>query len=656
LFFVLVILIVSLGIATIVNSQGNSVYSGTVRVGEAGYFEVASKARVDIDRYVGVSGQDLLVDATSKFPVVGGETAFTFAVQVDDLNVISFADGTQGFLNKTVFNLTTVEKQTFNGTYEIVERVNVSSVLVEGMVWSEVNYRIFEWDGKTWAGVDVSLKGQETMPFKFVLRTKRFGERVKYSYLFNTSSFYLEFDPTLGDGLVHYWDFEGNFEDIFGNKDFAIINTSIQFLSGAGGASALQGQYINFTRTANSLRVNDDVIDEFTDWSIGFWLQADDALSKQIFANWQTADDDGFFLTVNPPPAVNDFWTDIGVYDTIDELKQTLLNWTLLVVTKNSSNMKLYVNNTLVSTRTFGTIGVNLNFSILCGGFQDDLCTTSGADRAWNGRLDEAAMWNRTLDQDDIDFLYNNGTGNFCTGDPCSFAFVDRTPPTFNGTSNNGSDVRSGTNVSFGINWLEDINYLKTDFAHNDSGTLVIVATINDSGTSGTVNTTMIVSAGRGTFVCGQFNLTDAAGNQNQTTLGDTSLCFTVQNTPPTHDNPVLNSSLGTNFTNENLTCFNQNTFDGDDDNVTNIYTWFKNNAPLNNLYLPFEIDANDFSTSGNDGTRFGGNFVSGILGRGLEFNGTNDHVNITDADSLDFTNKKTWEIWFKRNALGLER
>ena len=46
---------------------------------------------------------------------------------------------------------------------------------------------------------------------------------------------------------------------------------------------------------------------------------------------------------------------------------------------------------------------------------------------------------------------------------------------------------------------------------------------------------------------------------------------------------------IGTNYTDENLTCYNQSTLDADEDSVVNIYNWYKNNQPLAVLNIPFE-------------------------------------------------------------------
>jgi hypothetical protein len=53
-----------------------------------------------------------------------------------------------------------------------------------------------------------------------------------------------------------------------------------------------------------------------------------------------------------------------------------------------------------------------------------------------------------------------------------------------------------------------------------------------------------------------------ASNDQGNTDFADANWTFTVNNTPPTHTTPILNSTYGTNLTTENLTCYNQSTAD----------------------------------------------------------------------------------------------
>jgi len=52
-----------------------------------------------------------------------------------------------------------------------------------------------------------------------------------------------------------------------------------------------------------------------------------------------------------------------------------------------------------------------------------------------------------------------------------------------------------------------------------------------------------------------------------------------VNSTAPTQGTPILNSTYGTNYTSEDLFCWNQSTYDADGQTVTNIYAWYKDNV-----------------------------------------------------------------------------
>ncbi len=64
----------------------------------------------------------------------------------------------------------------------------------------------------------------------------------------------------------------------------------------------------------------------------------------------------------------------------------------------------------------------------------------------------------------------------------------------------------------------------------------------------------------------------DSCDEDNDKCVVDDSPC----NVPPTQDTPILNSTYGTNFTYENLTCYNVSTYDSNGDNVINSYKWYK--------------------------------------------------------------------------------
>jgi len=66
---------------------------------------------------------------------------------------------------------------------------------------------------------------------------------------------------------------------------------------------------------------------------------------------------------------------------------------------------------------------------------------------------------------------------------------------------------------------------------------------------------------------------------------------FTTYSNAPTHTQPLLVSSGGTNGNKDDLTCYNQSTTDPDGNEVTNIYNWYVNDTSLTNLLLPFDTN-----------------------------------------------------------------
>ncbi len=133
------------------------------------------------------------------------------------------------------------------------------------------------------------------------------------------------------------------------------------------------------------------------------------------------------------------------------------------------------------------------------------------------------------------------------------------------------------------------------------------------------------------------------------------STVVTILNSAPIHTNPLLNTSTGKNLSTEDLICYNKSTSDDDNDAVINIYNWYKNSQSFLALNLPFENNTNDYSGNNNDGTNYGATFIDGKYGnKALNFDG-DDNVTVPDSSTLDFTDKKSWQLWFKRAGTGAE-
>jgi hypothetical protein len=137
-------------------------------------------------------------------------------------------------------------------------------------------------------------------------------------------------------------------------------------------------------------------------------------------------------------------------------------------------------------------------------------------------------------------------------------------------------------------------------------------------------------------------------------------------NTPPTQNTPILNSTYGTNKSDENLTCYPQNLSDLDGDAVYPIFNWYKNGKPSALLNLPFDsnISSNatrvikDYSGFNNNGTLGNGTdtnkpeWTLGKVGGAYDFDGINDSIVIPDSNSLDIgTGDFSVEAWIYRKT-----
>ncbi len=132
-----------------------------------------------------------------------------------------------------------------------------------------------------------------------------------------------------------------------------------------------------------------------------------------------------------------------------------------------------------------------------------------------------------------------------------------------------------------------------------------------------------------------------------------TSFDISQSNVAPNIADIVLNSSFGTNYTDENITA-NITAGDADGDHIKNITTWYVNGTSTLMLNMPFEAGSNstwtkDYSGTGNDGTVLNAqwNPTGGVDGRGAyEFDGESTSISVTPPNP---TEEVTVMAWVKR-------
>lgn len=98
----------------------------------------------------------------------------------------------------------------------------------------------------------------------------------------------------------------------------------------------------------------------------------------------------------------------------------TLNTWHHVVAVKDGSSLTLYVNDSSGNGATPVTdapnaINQGTTGNVLRTMFAAMSRVTATPDNFFKGRIDEVAMWNRGLTQEQIAYLYNSGTGRFYT-------------------------------------------------------------------------------------------------------------------------------------------------------------------------------------------------------------------------------------------------
>lgn len=140
-------------------------------------------------------------------------------------------------------------------------------------------------------------------------------------------------------------------------------------------------------------------------WSVSTWVKTDDKTEyggsfRGCFATggWNTAFD--FKLAVRSNNGYASVWEGgaeviVGTSDITDN------NWYNIVLTKTASDITLFVNGVQQATVSNSETWAFNNIYIGAGG-QSTGITTAGM---WNGNIDEVAIWNKALNQSEIDAL-----------------------------------------------------------------------------------------------------------------------------------------------------------------------------------------------------------------------------------------------------------
>lgn len=354
------------------------------------------------------------------------------------------------------------------------------------------------------------------------------------------------------------------------------------------------------------------------------------------------------------------------------------------LVRKGSTSSKIYINGNLVASNTNTTNPVHhASSSATIGARKFD--STIQYNMVNGGKLDAVTIWNKTLTDNDVLSLYNNGTG-------VEYPYSTKTLPsandvigTNNGTLMNGCAFTTGKiGNAFSFDGVNDYVALPTNILkkNNDfsfslwvnpsalSGNQAIFGTyfydgtttygwrldfVNSSMNFGIFGSSQVNLGIGGTFNNGQWyhiTVTRKASTGTKVYINGT---LNVSNTSTINPNYAT-----TQYTTIGATQYQPSTvtyyFNGKIDAVN---TWDKElssdevlglyNGGSGNQY-PFStitVSTPKDSVSTNNGTIVGGvTYTTGVVGNAFQFDGSTGYVSLP-ANSLNFTGDFSISLWY---------
>jgi hypothetical protein len=207
--------------------------------------------------------------------------------------------------------------------------------------------------------------------------------------------------PTLNNGLVAYYPFNGNSNDFSGNNYNGTNNETITYTTDRKGSSSSSAQLGSGYITADSKVFQFQRNQKF---SVALWFtkettadggrlistECGTGFSGAYYGNFRIA---AYSTTGNYAVQFGDYINDLVA----------LNKWTHLVYTFDNRNEKVYIDGVLKYSN-FDQATENLNY---CSPFTIGAKATPSFDK-WQGKIDELRVYDRPLTQEEITYLYNN--------------------------------------------------------------------------------------------------------------------------------------------------------------------------------------------------------------------------------------------------------
>lgn len=208
------------------------------------------------------------------------------------------------------------------------------------------------------------------------------------------------------NGLVGYWPFNGNANDVSGNGNNGTVN----------GATLTTDRFGNTNNSYSFIKSNILVPNNFFDngwlnYSVSLWfLIYDKTFQNQSIFHTSLHNGEGFDYNHSTSSNKISYWknssTSIGAWDIFSNnmLVYNPINnqtWYNLTLVKQGNNYSYYINGQLDKTSVASKSALNQIIGVSFG--------YSGATSEYlNGKLDNIGIWNRTLTQAEVVAIYNS--------------------------------------------------------------------------------------------------------------------------------------------------------------------------------------------------------------------------------------------------------
>jgi hypothetical protein len=214
------------------------------------------------------------------------------------------------------------------------------------------------------------------------------------------------------DGLVGWWPFNGNANDESGNGNDGVVN----------GATLTEDRFGNnasafhFVNPNDLIQVNPSNVSPLNSISIFCWFRIENTTAFTHLISKRFSNDGSpynSFVLVEQGPSVYDdqefeifeadIFTDTGLNFTSSNNQVSTNSWNFIGLTYDGVSLRLYENGNLTAEQAHsGTIQYN-NLPLYFGG--------NGWNQSMIGSLDDIALFDRALSQEEITALYNS---NIC--------------------------------------------------------------------------------------------------------------------------------------------------------------------------------------------------------------------------------------------------